>query len=212
MEISNILLDDEQVLWSFSHKINLHKKRIINIFLVILGFLIIAFVMSIIGIFVNQLQAYFLGLFWIGLIFCGFIMFQYRDHTLLKNKLDLTNKELKIYQESFYFTNKRCMLKSYKTFKIELKKFPNHEIKKDCFIIKHEDIKQIIISSYKNRHSIWISEKHLEKSIDWSSFIKFEFPNEKFNDLYEIVNKTLKLQVADNSIENVTHYSVLTDN
>ena len=208
MEISNILLDDEQVLWSFSHKIDLYKKLIIHIFLAMFGFLVMTSILLIIGIFVNQLQAYFFGLFWIGLIFGGFILYQYRNYAFLKKNLDLTNDDLKAYPESFYFTNRRCILKSYKTFTIELKKFLNHEIKLDYFILKHEDVRQIIASSYKNKHLIWISEKHVEKSIDWDSFIQFQLPNDKFEQLFEIMCDILPIKVLDDSIENVIRYTL----
>lgn len=208
MEISNILLDDEQVSWTFSHKMDLHKKLITNISVAILGFLVMTLILLIIGIFVNQLQAYFFGLFWIGLIFGGSIIFQYRDYALLKKKLDITNEDLKAYQESFYFTNRRCILKSYKTFKLDLKKFPNHEINKDYFILKHEDIKTIIVSSFKNLHIIWISEKYNEKTIDFDSFVQFKIPSDRFEKFFEILKETLPIEKADKKNESISVYII----
>jgi hypothetical protein len=166
-------------------------------------------ILLIIGIFVNQLQAYFFGLFWIGLIFGGYILFQYRDYNFLKKTLDFNNEKLKSYQESFFLTNRRCILKSYKTFKYESKKFPNHEVKKDYFILKNKDIKSIIISSYKNMHTIWLSEKIFKKTIDWESFIRFEFPSDKFNNFFELLNDFLPLHIVNDSIENITQYRVI---
>ena len=123
----------------------------------------------------------------------------------------MNNEDLKAYPEAFYFTNKRCILKSYKTFNLELKKFPNHEIQNDYFILKHEQIKTIIVSSYKNLQNLWISEKNSEKTIEWDSFIQFQIPNDKFKKFFEIMSNFLPLKVVDDSIENVIRYRILVE-
>jgi len=214
MEINDILFEDEQLLWTLSKEINVYKKIIYKTLRRILFNGILALMWLIMGIFTDNFFLFvFIAFFFIPLGISWTIFFQYLFYIRLKSALKVKKKDLKEYQESFYFTNRRCILKSYKIFdkqEIKLKKFPNHKIIKDYFILNHEIIKTILISvsSFKKIHTIYISEKEAHKYKDWESFFKIKIPSDKYNDYFEIMRNFLYLEEVGKMVENIKRYHV----
>ncbi|MBD3215164.1 MAG: hypothetical protein GF311_21335 [Candidatus Lokiarchaeota archaeon] len=210
MQLSDLLLKNESVEWSYEEEVNIFEKLIIRKIcyplligmpiLIIILFLSISFNWEILFGFVITF-ALFTTLF--------FIVPEIFNYVRIKKRLQLSKMDLRNYKRALYLTNERWIQKSYKVLNIDLKNFPNHQLARDFFILNHRDIKSIIISSYKNEHTIWISGKDSEKTIQSENYITFELPSEQFDELFAVLKKNINLRPIDNSVENVTFYKCL---
>ncbi|MBD3197710.1 MAG: hypothetical protein GF317_21840 [Candidatus Lokiarchaeota archaeon] len=208
MEISELLLENEFIEWSFTKQINLFEKIIIRYtfrpFIIIIGPLLLIMFLSLLLSWTYLFSATLILVFILGF----YILFRFNDYFRIKRKFRLSKSELRSYHVSIYLTNKRIIQKSYEILNLEFKNFPNYELREDFFILNHEDIRAIIISYYKNRYKIWLSgTKANTKYIRWENYTSFEIPEDKYDNFYKILKKYIPLDILDNSIENVIRYT-----
>jgi hypothetical protein len=210
MQLTDLFLENESVEWSYKEEVNIFEKLIIRKIsyplligipiMIIILFLSLSFNWEIVFGFVIAFALF--TTLW-------FIVPEIYNYLRIKKRLHLSKMDLRNYKRALYLTNERWIQKSYKVLNIDLKNFPNYQIAKDFFILNHRDIKSIIISSYKNKHTIWISGKDPEKTIQWENYVTFELPSEQFDELFAVLKKNINLKVIDNSVKNVTRYKCL---
>ncbi|MFW9971697.1 MAG: hypothetical protein ACFFDF_15990 [Candidatus Odinarchaeota archaeon] len=205
--LDEVLLKDERILWSYQNKKDLLKSPIQYIFLGIIvyciGFsiiLILSFLLNMIALLISY------GVFLtIGFFFWTY--YRYRDYLEIQNDLNSSKEELKNYKEEIYLTNKRWIQKSDLVFKIDLKRYPVHQIKGDIILINYNDIKSLVTVEIqeKNQYYIGISGTY-QKKIDVFNILGFYLPTDMYNDLFNILNQNMYLEIEEVLSNNIKKY------